>query len=84
MNEPYAPGNPLVINDHPELSEPFLRHFIDFVQEAAQDIAILIGVANQNFLQVSTKCDILSFHCYDRNGSLKPTAIYLQNRILDH
>jgi hypothetical protein len=64
MNEPPAPENPLVKNDQPELSEPFLYHFVEFVQKKVCNVPIIIGVADQNFPQVNKNCDILCFHCY--------------------
>ena len=64
MNEPPVPGNPLSVNDHPELSEPFLYHFIEFLQKRAGGVPVMVGVTEHNFPQVSVRCDILCFHCY--------------------
>ncbi|MBL7175858.1 MAG: hypothetical protein ISS66_08545 [Desulfobacteraceae bacterium] len=71
MNEPPAPENPVVINDHPELSEPFLYHFVDFVQKRARGVPVLVGVARQSFPQVSSRCDKVCFHCYQRQPILQ-------------
>ena len=64
MNEPPASENLAVSNDHSELIEPFLFHFVDFMQKKARGVPILVGVVGQEFAQVSSRCDILCFHHY--------------------
>jgi len=62
MNEPPPPDEPLIRNDYPELIEPFLYHFVEFVQKRARGVPVLVGLAEHSYPHVNAKCDILCFH----------------------
>ncbi|TFG14888.1 MAG: hypothetical protein EU535_02610 [Promethearchaeota archaeon] len=89
MNEPPYPGNPLIENEKPELIQPFLNHFIDFVHKKSNGAPVLIGFADLNFSQMNIECDILCFHSYKLPPILrmdlkkaKKRALKLKNSLL--